>query len=224
MMHKGCRPMLLIIMMVTMVSTASPVYAAENRVFHMSYEVHNWRGNVTSLDFYDGADATEEEQEAELIVDEEPDADITVDEEAPELFFIVDEEQEPADEAYEIDEPIIVDEEEQEPADSADPSDSEQIPSVVIEEIASEPEVEVEAPEIEAAPEAEDISFTTDQADESSIDSEQIPAVEIIAHESVADPKPEQIMIITTDNATEVEEIETQGENYNNDEESSMEK
>ena len=47
----------------TMLSTTSPVYAAENIVFHMSFYVHNWRGNVTSLDFYDGADATEEEQE-----------------------------------------------------------------------------------------------------------------------------------------------------------------
>ena len=122
-------------------STASPVYAAENRVFHMSFYVHNWRGEITSLEFYDGAGATEEQQEAEIIVDEEEPTDEPA--------------WEPTDE---IDEPIIVDEEE--PADES--SDSEQIPSVVIEEITSEAVVvEVEAPEIEAAPEPEIISIIT---------------------------------------------------------------
>ena len=159
---KALKPVLVIVMMVSIISTASPVYAAENIVFHMSLYIHNWRGEITSLDFYDGADAS--------------------DEEAPELIIIVDD----ADEATTD---IIVDEE-QEPADEA--TDSEQIPSVVIEEITSEQTSD---------------PGTMDSTAPS--DSEQIPTVGIIAPESVADPKPDNISIITTEDIIEeVEEVE----------------
>ena len=113
---KALKPVLMSILMVTMVSTASPVYAAENIVFHMSFYVHNWRGEIgeideiTSLEFYDGAGAS--------------------DEEAPEPIIIVDDEEPDAE--------LIVDEEDQ----VVESSDSEQIPSVVIEEITSEPRTE----------------------------------------------------------------------------------
>ena len=182
---KALKPVLVIVMMISIISTASPVYAAENIVFHMSYEVHNWRA---SLDFYDGADASDEEA-PELIVDDADEAtiDITVDEEPeqeptdeaeePELI-IVDEEQEPTDELEEQqigvpDAGLIVDEEE--PA-VEEYSDSEQISAVVIEEITSEPTSD---PEIAEAQNAEEIT------------------------------------IISTDNDTEPQETEQQGEQLN---------
>ena len=83
---KALKPVLVIVMMVSIISTASPVYAAENRVFHMSLYIHNWRGDTTSLDFYDGADASDEREaeEPELIIVDDADeatTDIIVDEE-----------------------------------------------------------------------------------------------------------------------------------------------
>ena len=185
----------------TMLSTASPVYAAEHREFHMSLYIHNWRGDTTSLEFYDGADASDEEASEPIIivddadeattgiiVDEEEPTDAS-DEEASELIIIVDEEpeQEPTDEPVEQqigvpDADIIVEDEEQ-VDESSDAPESEQISAVVIEEITSE-----------------------------------------ALADSAEAQNAEQITIITTDNDTEeVDTITTEvGENDNNDEENSM--
>lgn len=43
---KALKPVLMIIILLTMISTVSPVYAADFPVFHMNYDVHNWRGDI----------------------------------------------------------------------------------------------------------------------------------------------------------------------------------
>ena len=167
---KALKPVLVIVMMVSIISTASPVYAAENRVFHMSLYIHNWRGDTTSLEFYDGTGASDE-QEADITVDEEPDADIIVDEE------------EPADEA----------------------TDSDQIPSVVIEEITSE---QTSDPEIVEAQNAEEITIImTEETIEGLIIDTGTEVITTEDPEIEAAPEPEIITIITTDNDTE--EVDT---------------
>ena len=181
-----------------MLSTVSPVYAAENVVFHMSFYVHNWRGDTTSLEFDDGADATDEmDAEPIIIVD------------ASDEPIIVDEEQEPAGEA-EQPELIITVEDEEQAAESS--IDSEQITAVVIEEISSEALTD----EIEAQNAGDITIITTEETIEGLIidtgnevnisepEGEEVEAPEIA-------PEAEIITIITTEVEIEAtEETEAQ--------------
>ena len=150
---KALKPVLMSILMVAMVSTASPVYAAENIVFHMSFYVHNWRA---SLEFDDGTDeapdaelieeiivddgASTEEKRTESELAEESADDLIIDAATEEMIS------EHAEES--TGDSIIVDDDagteeitSGQAGESAEASDSEQILTVDIEGITSDPEV-----------------------------------------------------------------------------------